>query len=47
MEGTKHVDIIYRIHYKVMKTNINIKALKFSPKSETLLMEPIPKHLQS
>ena len=35
----KYVDIIYRIYNKIMKTNINNKVLRISPKGGTLLIK--------
>ena len=39
LEGSQPIALIYRIHYKTMKTNINIKALNKSPKDKTVLIQ--------
>ena len=39
LEGSQPLALIYRIHYKTMKTNLNCHALTKSPKDKTVLIQ--------
>jgi hypothetical protein len=39
LEGSQPLALIYRFYYKCMKTNLNVNALKKSPKDKTLLIQ--------
>ena len=39
LEGSQPLALIYRIHYKTMKTNLNYHALTKSPKDKTILIQ--------
>ncbi len=44
IKDSTNIALAYRIYYKVMSTNINPKAIRHSPKNETLLIEANTKH---
>ena len=39
IEGSQALALIYRIYYKCMKTNLNVKALNKSPKHKIVLIQ--------
>lgn len=39
LPGTQPLALVYRIYYKVTRTNINFQALNNSPKDQTLLIQ--------
>ena len=39
IEGSQALALIYRIYYKCMKTNLNVKALNKSPKDKIVLIQ--------
>ena len=39
IEGSSHLALIYRIYYKLLKTNLNPQALLKDPKDKTLLLQ--------
>ena len=39
IEGSRHLALVYRIYYKLFKTNLNPQALIKNPKDQTLLLQ--------
>ncbi|KAL7178210.1 hypothetical protein ACSBR2_031375 [Camellia fascicularis] len=39
LEKVHNIALIYRVHYKCMKTNLNVQALHKIPKDKTLLIQ--------
>ena len=39
IEGSRPIALVYRIYYKLLKTNLNPQALTKDPKDQTLLLQ--------
>ena len=39
IEGSRPLALVYRIYYKLLKTNLNPQALLKDPKDKTLLLQ--------